>query len=122
MSLTVEGTPVIQPNQTVPRATAATNPNTTGHNQPYYKPIASKKDTTFNVKVVKAKMSELHNGKVEFEQLEQTHVSLGDRTANVNTVTCPSGEANTLLSLETAWRLTTAQAPKVLGTVHYFMK
>ena len=63
MSLIVEGTPVIQANQTAPCATAATNPNTAGHNQPYYKPIASKKDTTFNMKVVKAKMSKLHNGR-----------------------------------------------------------
>lgn len=88
LSLIVEGTPVIQANHTVPCATVATTSNTAGHNQPYYKPIASKKDTTFNVKVVKAKMSKLHNGKVEFEKLEQTHVSLDDRTANVNTVTC----------------------------------
>ena len=40
------------------------------------------------MKVVKVKMTKLHNGKVEFEKLEQTHVILDDRTANVNTVTC----------------------------------
>ena len=55
-------------NQTVPFATAATNPNTT-------------KNTTFN-KVVKVKMSKLHNRKVEFEKLKKTHVSLDDCTAD----------------------------------------
>ena len=115
----MEGTPVIQANQTVPCATAATNPNTAGHSQPYYKPIGS------NVKVVKAKMSKLHNGKVEFEKLEQTHVSLDDCTANVNTVTC---------AIQSKWGseyvVVTGDGLEVddssdtqgTGTVPYFMK
>ena len=68
MGLLVEGTLAVQANQTVPFATAATNPNTT-------------KNTTFN-KVVKVKMSKLHNRKVEFEKLKKTHVSLYDCTAD----------------------------------------
>ena len=86
LGLTVEGVPqVAQTSQAVTVAAPATNPSTS--NQPYYKPIGCKKDTTFNVKVVKANMNKLPNGKVEFERLEQTHVSVNDRTANVNTVT-----------------------------------
>lgn len=38
------------------------------------------------MKVVKANMTKLPNGKVEFERLEQTHISLDDRSANVHTV------------------------------------
>ena len=60
---------MVQANQTVPFAIAATNPNTT-------------KNTTFN-KVVKVKMSKLHNEKVEFEKLKETHVSLDDCTADI---------------------------------------
>lgn len=84
LGLTVEGAPVVQTSQTVPVATPSINPN-----PPYYKPIGSgKKDTTFNVKVVKATMNKLSpSGKVEFNRLEQTHISLDDRTANVNAVT-----------------------------------
>ncbi len=84
LRLAVEGAAVNQTVQTIPCASPATNPNP--NNAPYYKPIGSKKDTTFNVKVVKAKMNKLPNGKMEFERLEQTHISLDDRTANVNTV------------------------------------
>lgn len=48
---------------------------------------AASPDGTFNVKVVKAKMSKLPNGKVEFERLEQMHVSIDERSANVHTIT-----------------------------------
>ena len=83
--LTVEGAPVHHTSHTVPCATPSISPNS--NNQPYYKSIGSKKETTFNVKVVKANMRNLPNGKTEFERLEQTHISLDDHTANVNTVT-----------------------------------
>lgn len=84
-SLTVEGAPVYQSSQTIPCATPATNPNP--ESRPFYKPTGSKKETTFNIKVVKANMNKLPNGKVEFDRMEQTHISVDDRSANVNTVT-----------------------------------
>ena len=71
-----------QANETVPCA----SPATTNPNQPYYKPFGNKKEGTCNVKVVKANMNKLPNGKVEFERLEQTHISIDDRSANVHTV------------------------------------
>ena len=62
-------------------------PSTSSPNSfPHYKPIGSKKDGSFNVEVVKAIMKKLPNGKVEFERLEQTFVSLDDSCANVGTV------------------------------------
>ena len=80
--LTVEGAPLHQTTTTI-------SPSTSSHSgsQPFYKPIGYKKETTFNVKVVRANMTKLSNGKVEFERLEQTHISLNEHTANVNTVT-----------------------------------
>ena len=54
--------------------------------QPFYKPIASKKECAFNVKVVKATMNKLANGKVEFQRLEQAHIRIDDRSANVHAV------------------------------------
>ena len=83
--LTVEGAPVHQTTQTIPCATPPTNPSPNNH--PFYKPTGSKKETTFNVKVVKANMNKLPSGKVVFDRLEQTHISIDDRSANVNTVT-----------------------------------
>ena len=76
LGLSVEGIPTCinqtSPSTSVLYATPATNPSHS--NQPYYKPIWSKsKDAIFNVKVVKANMTKLLNGKVEFERLEQTH-------------------------------------------------
>lgn len=53
---------------------------------PFYKPIASKKECAFNVKVVKATMNKLANGKVEFQRLEQAHICIDDRNANVRAV------------------------------------
>lgn len=83
LALTVEGAPFHTATQTVPCSVPSTSsPNSF----PHYKPIASKKDGSFNVKVVKAIMKKLPNGKVEFERLEQTFVSLDDSCANVGTV------------------------------------
>ena len=81
-SLTVEGAPVHQTPQTIPCATPTTNPSPNNH--PFYKPTGSKKESTFNVK---ANMNKLPSGKVEFDRLEQTHISTDDWSANVNTVT-----------------------------------
>ena len=81
----MEGAHVHQTNDTVPCASAATSSST--NNQPYYKAFGNKKESTFNVKVVKAAMNKLPNGKVEFEWLEQTHISLNERSANVHTMT-----------------------------------
>ena len=39
------------------------------------------------IQVVKANITKLPNGKVEFERLKQTHINLDERTANVHTVT-----------------------------------
>ena len=81
-ALMVEGAP-IQRSESVICTTPSTNPvNTT----PFYKPSGSKKDLTFNVKVVKANMRRLPNGKVEFDKIEQTHISINDHGANVHTV------------------------------------
>ena len=59
--------------------------------QPYYKPtIASKKmggDGNFNVKIVKAKVTKLPNGKADFIQMEQMHVNVDEPSANINTIT-----------------------------------
>lgn len=81
-ALTVKGAPVNQANETVPCA----SPATTNPNQPYYKPFGNKKESTFNVNVVKANMNKLPNGKVEFERLEQAHISIDNRSANVHTM------------------------------------
>ena len=78
-ALMVEGAPI----QSVLCTTPSTNPT---NSTPFYKPSGSKKDLTFNVKVVKANMRRLPNGKVEFEKIEQTHISIDDRSANVHTV------------------------------------
>lgn len=84
LALTVEGAPPQHTTQTIPCSTSTIpSPSST----PHYKPINTKKDGTFNVKVVKANMKKLPNGKVEFEQLEQTHINLDDSSANINTVT-----------------------------------
>ena len=78
-ALTVEGALMNLANETA-------SPATTNPNQPYYKRFGNKKEGTCNVKVVKANMNKLPNGKVEFERLEQTHISIDDRSANVHTV------------------------------------
>ena len=98
--LSVEGAPVNQTTQTIPCATPATNPS-----PPFYKPSGSKKDITFNAKVVKANMNKFPNGKVEFERLEQTHISINDCSANVWPMPFnQSGELIISLLLGMAWR------------------
>ena len=121
VALAVEGAPLHQTSETVPCAT----PSTSANNQPYYKPIGSKKDTTFNVKVVKASMNKLPSGKAEFERLEQTHISLDDRTANINTVTSAVQSkwgANYIVVTGDGLGSMTVQAPKVTLHVHYFLQ
>lgn len=94
--LIVEGTPLPTNRQpeSSPSTTVASVPSTSagaGPSQPYYKPtIASKKtgaDGNFNVKIVKAKVTKLPNGKVDFVRMEQMHVNVDEPSANVNTIT-----------------------------------
>ena len=74
----MEGAP-IQASESVPSTSAATN-CCANSSQP------GTKQSTFSVKIVKANMILLANGKVEFEQLEQVHISVDDHSANVHTV------------------------------------
>ena len=81
ISILVEGAPLHEITQTVPCASPSTSST-----QPYYKQFGTKKDSTFTVKVVKANMKKLLNGKAEFERLKQTHINLDDWSANITTV------------------------------------
>ena len=94
--LVVEGAPPHHTHsQSVPVASSFANPepaNITNDpgpsSRPFYKPIlAAKKEHVFNVKVIKATMNQLSNGKVEFDRLEQTFVSIDESSANINTIT-----------------------------------
>lgn len=79
--------------QTLPVATVNTAPYTPGPSTSYqtqppsppsYKPIlGSRKKDEINVKVVKATMTKLPNGKVKFNTESQTFVKLTESTANV---------------------------------------
>ena len=82
--LSVEGAPAHQVTQTVTSATPSTSSGFAS--QPFFKPFGTKKGNSFNVKVIKANMKKLAGGKLEFEKLEQTHVSLEESNANVVTV------------------------------------
>ena len=97
----VEDSPPHSPHtQTVPVVSPFANPGPSSlpgpgpSSQPFYKPVlGSKKEHVFNVKVIKATMNKLSNGKVEFVRLEQTFVSVDKSSANINTITkCNSKE------------------------------
>lgn len=97
--------------QTLPVATVNTAPYTPGPStsyqtqppQPSYKPIlGSRKKDEINVKVVKATMTKLPNGKVKFNTESQTFVKLTESTANVpfisNVIQSSWGEKYMLVS------------------------
>ena len=70
-------------------------------------------------------MNKLPSGKAEFERLEQTHISLDDRTANINTVTSAVQSkwgANYIVVTGDGLGSMTVQAPKVTLHVHYFLQ
>ena len=90
LGLIVEGSPVMtNHHQHTDRESTSTGASSSA-NSPFFKPIASGKRNaelgTFNVKVVKAVLKKSGN-KVDFDRLEQIHINVNEKSANINTIT-----------------------------------
>ena len=83
--LVVEGSPQAARPAATQVATPMPGPSGTGTASPYpYRPFFHRKSQTINVKVVRASMKRLANGKCEFSNLGQTFVDVTEPTSNVN--------------------------------------
>lgn len=83
-ALLVEGTP----SSTDPAPPCVASQTTHSPTTPFFKSTKNNEGGhTFNVKIVKAQVTTLPNGKPDFKRLEQMHVHIDEASANVHTIT-----------------------------------